>query len=81
VNAVAPGIVRTEMSRSVWAGNEEALAGMTPLGRIGEPSDIAPTVAFLCSDAAAWITGETLVVDGGESLGSFDAATPSSSDI
>jgi NAD(P)-dependent dehydrogenase (short-subunit alcohol dehydrogenase family) len=78
VNAVAPGITRTSMSRSVWEGNEEALAAMTPLGRIGEPGDIAPAVAFLCSDAAAWITGETLIVDGGESLGNFDAGAPPS---
>lgn len=64
VNLVAPGTVRTP----AWAGREEALdrlAGVYPLGRVGEPDDIAAAVAFLASRDASWITGLTLPVDGG----------------
>ncbi|WP_317446846.1 SDR family NAD(P)-dependent oxidoreductase [Streptomyces collinus] len=64
VNLVAPGTVRT----SAWEGREDELAavrGLYPLGRVGEPEDIAAAVAFLASRDAAWITGTTLVVDGG----------------
>ncbi|MEW1863402.1 SDR family oxidoreductase [Streptomyces sp. NBC_00669] len=64
VNLVAPGTIRTP----AWAGREEILtkaAGSYPLGRIGEPTDIAAAVAFLASRDAAWITGVTLPVDGG----------------
>ncbi len=65
VNAVAPGLVKTDMARALWEPNEEVMARRTPLGRLGEPTDIANAVLFLCSDAASWITGEALVVDGG----------------
>ncbi|MFF7844656.1 SDR family NAD(P)-dependent oxidoreductase [Streptomyces ossamyceticus] len=64
VNLVAPGTVRT----SGWAGREahlDALGEIYPLGRVGEPEDIAAAVAFLASRDAAWITGTTLRVDGG----------------
>lgn len=64
VNLVVPGTVRT----SAWEGRESELAEMRrlyPLGRVGEPEDIAAAVAFLASRDAAWITGTTLVVDGG----------------
>lgn len=64
VNLVAPGTVRT----SAWEGRDEdleAVRGLYPLGRVGEPEDIAAAVAFLASPDAAWITGTTLVVDGG----------------
>jgi NAD(P)-dependent dehydrogenase (short-subunit alcohol dehydrogenase family) len=64
VNLVAPGTIRTP----AWAGREAiltAVAGAYPLGRIGEPSDIAAAVTFLASTDAAWITGVTLPVDGG----------------
>ncbi|MGC2999084.1 SDR family NAD(P)-dependent oxidoreductase [Streptomyces sp. G35A] len=64
VNLVAPGTVRTR----AWEGRDddlEAARGLYPLGRIGEPEDIAAAVAFLASRDAAWITGTTLVVDGG----------------
>ncbi|SOD67071.1 NAD(P)-dependent dehydrogenase, short-chain alcohol dehydrogenase family [Streptomyces sp. 1222.2] len=64
VNLVAPGTIRTPG----WAGREshlDDLAGIYPLGRVGEPSDIAAAVAFLASRDAAWITGTTLRVDGG----------------
>ncbi|MFJ9561191.1 SDR family NAD(P)-dependent oxidoreductase [Streptomyces fuscichromogenes] len=64
VNLVEPGTVRT----SAWAGREDELAALRPLyplGRVGEPEDVAAAVAFLASRDAAWITGTTLRVDGG----------------
>ena len=64
VVGVAPGVVRTRLSQLLWE-NEEAASAMHPLGRIGEPVDIASAVVFLCSDQASWITGVTLDVDGG----------------
>jgi NAD(P)-dependent dehydrogenase (short-subunit alcohol dehydrogenase family) len=65
VNALAPGLVRTQFARALWERSEEALSRRLPLRRIGEPEDIAGAATFLCSDAASWITGATLVVDGG----------------
>lgn len=65
VNAIAPGLVRTDFARALWEPDEEAVAANTPLGRIGKPEDIASAAVFLSSGAAGWITGETLVVDGG----------------
>ncbi|MCQ4211779.1 SDR family oxidoreductase [Streptomyces longispororuber] len=70
VNAIAPGIVRTRMAEALWQENETRVAEATPLGRIGEPQDIGAAVAFLAGDGARWITGETLVIDGGQLLGS-----------
>ncbi len=66
VNAVAPGLVETAMTRGKLAGisREQLLAAM-PMGRLAEVGDIANAVAFLASDAAAYITGDTLLVDGG----------------
>ncbi|WP_221357928.1 SDR family oxidoreductase [Streptomyces beigongshangae] len=64
VNSVSPGLVRTEMARFVWEPAGGAAAGL-PLGRIGEPEDIARAVVWLASDAARWITGTDLLVDGG----------------
>jgi hypothetical protein len=69
VNGVAPAVVRTRLAESLWVDQEEAVAGSYPLGRIGEPHDVSSAVAFLASDAAAWITGETLTIDGGALLG------------
>ncbi|QIP83222.1 SDR family oxidoreductase [Streptomyces sp. Tu 2975] len=69
VNAVAPGVVRTKLAEALWEEHEQALSASTALGRIGEPADIASAVAFLVSDAASWITGETMVIDGGQLLG------------
>jgi NAD(P)-dependent dehydrogenase (short-subunit alcohol dehydrogenase family) len=69
VNAVAPGLVKTDMARALWEPNEEAIARHLPLRRLGEPIDIARAATFLASDAASWITGTTLVVDGGALLG------------
>jgi NAD(P)-dependent dehydrogenase (short-subunit alcohol dehydrogenase family) len=65
VNAIAPGVVRTHLAKALWENYEEQLAKALPLGRIGEPDDIAKAVVFLAGDDASWITGHTLVVDGG----------------
>lgn len=68
VNAVAPAVVRTRLAQALYEGDREAaLAKVYPLGRIGEPEDVAGPVAFLLSDDAAWITGHTLTIDGGAS--------------
>jgi len=69
VNAVAPGIVATDMSNfaKTDAGREFAL-GIQALQRVAQPEDIAPVVAFLASDEAGWITGDTVNVDGGSKL-------------
>lgn len=69
VNAVCPGVVRTKLAEVLWSEHEQALSATMPLGRIGEPVDVADAVAFLVSDAASWITGQTLVIDGGQILG------------
>jgi NAD(P)-dependent dehydrogenase (short-subunit alcohol dehydrogenase family) len=76
VNALAPGFVRTDMARVYWEGMEDILARRTALGRIGEPADVASAAVFLASDAAAWITGTTLVVDGGDLLASAKPSEP-----
>ncbi|MDJ0341833.1 SDR family oxidoreductase [Streptomyces sp. H10-C2] len=65
VNSVSPGLVRTEMARFVWENAEPQIAAGLPMGRIGEPDDIARAVLWLVSGAASWITGTDLVVDGG----------------
>jgi len=65
VNAIAPGLVKTDMARALWEANEEAIARHVPLARLGESADIAHAAVFLCSDAASWVTGTSLVVDGG----------------
>ncbi|MEU7644721.1 SDR family oxidoreductase [Streptomyces huasconensis] len=70
VNAIAPGVVRTRLAEALWQENEARVAAATPLGRIGGPEDLGEAVAFLAGDGARWITGETLVVDGGQLLGS-----------
>ena len=62
-NAVAPGFIQTDMTENI--GEDNTLRSMIPLGRMGKPEDIAAAVAFLASDAAAYITGEVLRVDGG----------------
>jgi NAD(P)-dependent dehydrogenase (short-subunit alcohol dehydrogenase family) len=69
VNAVAPGLVKTDLARALWEEHEDLIAARTPLGRLGEPEDIAGTALFLASDAASWMTGASLVVDGGALLG------------
>lgn len=69
VNAVAPGVVRTRLAEKLWRENEPQLAAETPLGRIGEPDDVAQAVSFLAGPQSGWMTGETLVLDGGRRLG------------
>jgi NAD(P)-dependent dehydrogenase (short-subunit alcohol dehydrogenase family) len=73
VNAIAPGVVRTRLAELLWRDHEQELSAAFPLGRIGEPDDIGQAVAFLASDAASWITGDTLVIDGGALLGDTTA--------
>jgi 3-oxoacyl-[acyl-carrier protein] reductase len=65
VNAVAPAVVRTKFAEALFAGHEEQVVKSYPLGRLGEPQDVGGTIAFLLSDQAAWITGQTIVLDGG----------------
>lgn len=70
INCIAPGLVKTDFARALWE-NPKALdfvERMTPLGRIGKPDDIAGVAAFLASDAARFITGQTIVADGGVSI-------------
>ncbi|TQM25453.1 SDR family oxidoreductase [Nocardia bhagyanarayanae] len=69
VNSVAPGVVRTRLAAALWQEHENLLNEQTPLNRIGEPEDIASAIVFLASDAASWMTGETMVIDGGQRLG------------
>ncbi|GAA0803013.1 SDR family oxidoreductase [Spirilliplanes yamanashiensis] len=68
VNAVAPAVVKTRFATALYEGREEKVAAAYPLRRLGVPEDVAGAVAFLCSLDAAWITGQTLVVDGGVTL-------------
>ncbi|MEO3938005.1 SDR family oxidoreductase [Dermatophilaceae bacterium Soc4.6] len=65
VNAVAPAVVKTKFAVALYEGREEEVAAAYPLKRLGEPDDIGAAVAFLLSDDAAWITGQTMVLDGG----------------
>jgi len=68
VNAVCPGVIRTPMVERVTGGNPEAeaqFAAMEPIGRMGTPEEIAESVVWLCSDAASFVTGHPMVVDGG----------------
>lgn len=69
VNAVAPAVVKTKFASALYEGREDAAAAPYPLKRLGVPEDIAGAVAYLLSDDAAWVTGQTIVLDGGVSLG------------
>lgn len=69
VNAVAPGFVSTALTSAALDDDGEWIADRTPLGRLGEPSDVADAVVFLLGDEARFITGQALVVDGGLTLG------------
>ncbi len=65
VNAVAPGVVLTEMGKSIPEGVRESMLAQIPLGRFGEPDEIANVILFLCSPLASYVTGQTLHVNGG----------------
>jgi len=65
VNAVAPAVVKTKFATALYEGKEEQVAAAYPLKRLGVPSDIGSVVAFLLSEDAAWMTGQTLTIDGG----------------
>jgi 3-oxoacyl-[acyl-carrier protein] reductase len=65
VNAVAPGLIETDMTRAISAGAHEEWAGRIPLQRLGTPEDVAAAVRFLASDEASYITGHVLAVNGG----------------
>lgn len=68
VNAIAPGLVRTRFAKALWEPDEAGVVSTIPLGRLGEPDDIAHAALFLASDASAWTTGTVLTVDGGALL-------------
>ena len=70
VNCIAPGLVRTDMARALWENPDtyKRVCATSPLGRIGEPDEIAGAAVFLASDAGAFITGHTLVIDGGVTI-------------
>jgi len=65
VNAVAPGFIETDMTAAMTDKAKESMAAAIPLGRVGSPQDVAGAVCFLVSDAAAYVTGQVLAVDGG----------------
>jgi 3-oxoacyl-[acyl-carrier protein] reductase len=69
VNTVAPGFIDTDMTRGLPEEQKSALLGQIPLGRLGDPAEVAGVVAFLASPAAAYVTGETLHVNGGMFMG------------
>ena len=68
VNAVAPAVVKTDFAKALYEGREDEVAKPYPLKRLGRPEDIAGPVAFLASEDAAWVTGQTLPIDGGITL-------------
>ena len=68
VNAVAPAVVKTRFAQALYEGREQEASAAYPLARLGVPEDIAGPVAFLLSEDAAWITGQTIVIDGGAAI-------------
>jgi NAD(P)-dependent dehydrogenase (short-subunit alcohol dehydrogenase family) len=70
VNAIAPGVIRTDFARALWEdpAAEAQLQRLTPLGRIGEPEEIAGAAVFLASRAGAYVNGQTIIVDGGATV-------------
>ncbi|BDV29869.1 SDR family oxidoreductase [Microbacterium terricola] len=71
VNAVAPAVIKTAFARALYEGHEAEASAAYPLARLGETADVAGPVAFLLSDDAAWITGQTLPIDGGAGIRPF----------
>lgn len=74
VNCLAPGIIRTDFAKALYenpAVSAKAVA-MVPLGRLGDPEDVAGAAVFLASRAGAYVSGQTLVIDGGTTIGGFD---------
>lgn len=71
VNAVAPAVIKTVFARALYEGREAEASAGYPLKRLGEPEDVAGPVTFLLSEDAAWITGQTITIDGGASIRSF----------
>ncbi|RBY76781.1 3-oxoacyl-ACP reductase [Geodermatophilus sp. TF02-6] len=65
VNAVAPAVVRTRFAGALYEGREAEAAAQYPVGRLGEPADVGEAAAYLLGDGAGWVTGQTLVLDGG----------------
>ena len=70
INGVAPAVVKTRFATKLYEGREDEITAAYPLKRLGIPEDIGSVVAFLLSDDAAWLTGQTVVIDGGVSLSS-----------
>lgn len=68
VNAVAPAVIKTDFAKALYEGREDEVAARYPLARLGVPDDVAGPVTFLMSSDSAWITGQTIVIDGGGSL-------------
>ena len=75
VNCLAPGLVKTDFARALWEAAGDTVAAGLPLRRLGEPEDIAGAARFLAGPGAAWITGHTLVVDGGALAGATPITT------
>lgn len=70
INAIAPGVVKTDFARALWEdpAAHDATASRTPMRRLGDPRDIAGAAVFLSSQAAAWMTGQAIVIDGGVTI-------------
>ncbi|MGI5158964.1 SDR family oxidoreductase [Microbispora sp. CA-102843] len=68
VNAIAPGLIRTPGTRAVWETAEPLMRARSPMGRLGEPDDVASLAAFLIGPESSWMTGETVNLDGGASV-------------
>ncbi|MDQ1430122.1 MAG: hypothetical protein QOF40_724, partial [Actinomycetota bacterium] len=75
VNCIAPGLVKTDFARALWEPAGDVVAAGLPLRRLGEPEDIAHAARFLAGPGASWITGHTLVVDGGALAGATPITT------